>query len=91
MFTLSWRELSCQGISENLDVSSLTRVNQLSNNNAPVNVNPDPPPPHPGICGAIVGLYHHIGSSLSPQYVGNSRIFVAFVLRKCGALVRGSF
>ena len=29
---------------------------------------------HPGICGALVGLYHHIGSFLSPQYVGVSRI-----------------
>ena len=28
--------------------------------------------PHPGICGTLVVLYHHIGSSLSPQYVGNS-------------------
>ena len=32
--------------------------------NAPVKVNPDPE----------VGLYHHIGSSLSPQYVGDSRV-----------------
>ena len=29
------------------------------------------PPPHPGTCGALVGLYHHIGNSLSPQYVGD--------------------
>ena len=44
--------------------------------NAPVKVNPDslPSPPHPGICGALVGLHHHIGSSLSPQYVGDSRV-----------------
>ena len=37
-----------------------------------------PPPPfpsHPGICGALVGLYHDNGSSLSSQYVGDSRIF----------------
>ena len=34
---------------------------------APVKVNPDPS--HPGICGALVGLYHHIGG---PQYVGDS-------------------
>ena len=53
--------------------------------NAPVKVNPDPiPPPPPGTCGALVGLYHHIGSSLSPQYVGDSRIFFAFVLRNVG-------
>ena len=44
--------------------------------NAPVKVNPDPPPPHPGTCGALVGLYRHIGSSLSPQYVGDSRVFL---------------
>ena len=41
---------------------------------APVKVNPDPP--HPGTCGALVGLYHHIGSPLSPQYVGDSRVFL---------------
>ena len=35
---------------------------------------PTPSPLHPGICGALVGLYHHIGSSLSPRYVGDSRI-----------------
>ena len=35
---------------------------------------PDPPPPHPGICGALVGLYRVIGSSLSPHYVGDSRV-----------------
>ena len=35
--------------------------------NAPVKVNRDPPPPPtPG----HVGLYLHIGRSLSPQYVG---------------------
>ena len=45
--------------------------------NAPVKVNPaPPPPPHPGTCGALVGLYHHIGSSLSPQHVGDSRVFL---------------
>ena len=48
--------------------------NQTQPNNAPVKVNPDPQPPKPGICGALVGLYHHICSSLSPQYVGNSRV-----------------
>ena len=42
---------------------------------------PRPPPPHPGTCGALVGLYHHIGSSLSPQYVGDSRVFL---LLSCG-------
>ena len=36
---------------------------------------PHPPrPPHPRICEALVGLHHHIGSSLSPQYVGDSRL-----------------
>ena len=40
---------------------------------ASVKVNPDPPP-HPGTCGALVGLYHHISSSLSPQYVGDLRV-----------------
>ena len=42
--------------------------------NALVNVNPDHPFPHPGTCGALEDLYHHIGSSLSPQYVGNSHV-----------------
>ena len=37
---------------------------------------PPPPPPHPGTCGTLVRLYHHIGSSLSPQYVGDSRVFL---------------
>ena len=41
---------------------------------APVKVNPEPP--HPGICGALVGLYHHISSSLSSQYVGDSHVFL---------------
>ena len=36
-------------------------------------VNPDPLP-HPGICETLLGLYHHIGSSLSPYYVEDSRI-----------------
>ena len=40
---------------------------------APVKENP-----HPGTCGALVGLYHHIGSSLSPQYVGDSRALSLF-------------
>ena len=64
--------------------------------NAPVKVNPDPP--HPGTCGALVGLYHHIGSSLSPQYVGDSRVFLllsygmwgisaGFVLIKMAAII----
>ena len=34
------------------------------------------PPPHPRTCGALVGLYHDIGSSLSPQYVGDLRVFL---------------
>ena len=42
--------------------------------NAPVKVNPDPA--HLGTCGALVGLYHHIDSCLSPQYVGDSRVFL---------------
>ena len=46
--------------------------------NAPVKVNLDIP--HPGICGALVGLYHHIGSSLSPQYVGDSRVLSLLAL-----------
>ena len=37
---------------------------------------PHPPPPHPGICEALLGLYYHNGSSLSPQYVGDSRVFL---------------
>ena len=40
---------------------------------APVKV---APPPHPVICGAFVGLYHHTGSSLSLQYVGDSRVLL---------------
>ena len=47
--------------------------------NAPVKVNLNPP--HPETCGALVGLYHHIGSSLSPQYVEDSRVFL---LLSCG-------
>ena len=35
-----------------------------------------PRPPHPGTCGALVGFYHHIGSSSSPQYVGDSHVFL---------------
>ena len=48
---------------------------------------PPPPPlsPHPETYGALVGLYHHIGSSLRPQYVRDSRVFFfAFVLRNVG-------
>ena len=37
---------------------------------APVKVNPIAP--HPSICRALVGLYHHIGSNLSSQYVGDA-------------------
>ena len=34
------------------------------------------PLPTPGTCGALVGLYHRIGSSLSPQYVGDLLVFL---------------
>ena len=30
---------------------------------------PGPTSPHLGLCGALVRLFHHIGSSLSPQCV----------------------
>ena len=40
---------------------------------APVKVNSEPTL-QPGTRGALVGLYLHIDSSLSPQYVGDSRI-----------------
>lgn len=33
-----------------------------------VNPDPPPPPPHPRIYRALVGLYHLVGSSSSPQY-----------------------
>ena len=39
---------------------------------APVKLNPNAY--HTGICAALLGLHHHIGSSLSPQYVGDSRV-----------------
>ena len=52
------------------------RLDLFSVVNAPVKVNPDSPAPHPRTCGALVGLYHHIGSSLSPQYVRDSRVFL---------------
>ena len=45
---------------------------------------PPPPHPHPGICGTLVGLYHYVGNSLSPQYVGDLPVFFAFVLRNVG-------
>ena len=43
--------------------------------NVLVKVKPGTPSLHPGICGALVGLHHHVDNSLSPQYVGDSLVF----------------
>ena len=58
---------------------------------ASVKVNPDPPPPSPpgyvGLTwggGAYVGLYQYIGSSLSPQYVGESQVLSLLAWRMWG-------
>lgn len=57
---------------------------KFSGSYAPVKVNRHSPPP-PRICGALVGLYRHIVSSWSTQYVGDLRV------EECGALVGDSF
>ena len=51
--------------------------------NAPFKLNPYPPP-HLGICGALVGLYRHIGSFLESPVCGEFAHFDAFVLRNAG-------
>ena len=50
---------------EKIDVDVIPFIESLRSGlskHASVKVNPDPPPPHPGTCGALVGLYRHIGS-----------------------------
>ena len=44
--------------------------------NAPVKVNPDPPPPPPRDMWGFSGALSPYWQSLSPQYVGDSRVFL---------------